>query len=165
VVMERGAGAGGVTVTLALADLVGSATLIAFTVTDVFTVTVGAVNSPDDKIDPAVAVQATAVFDALLTVAVNCLVPADGTVAEVGEMVTETGGGAAAMAIESCFVPVCGVAEESLTCAVKVNVPETLGVPLIAPVELFSDNPPGRAPAVTLQLYGGVPPEAASAAL
>ena len=42
---------------------------------------------------------------------------------------------------------------------------EETGIPLIAPVELFGANPPGREPAVMLQLYGAVPPEAASVAL
>jgi hypothetical protein len=67
-------------------------------------------------------------------------------------VVIVNGGGAAAIAIESCLLADCGVAAESFACTVKENVPELLGFPLIAPVELFSDNPPGRAPAVTLQL-------------
>jgi hypothetical protein len=80
-------------------------------------------------------------------------------------VVMVNGGGAAAIAIESCLLADCGVAAESFACAVKVKVPEALGVPLMAPEELLSVSPPGRAPAVTLQLYGAVPPEAASVVL
>ncbi len=69
------------------------------------------------------------------------------------------------MLIESCLLAVCGVEEESVAWTVNVKVPEALGIPLIAPVELFGANPPGREPAVMLQLYGAVPPEAASVAL
>ena len=81
-------------------------------------------------------------------------------------LVMDNGGGAAAaMLIESCLLAACGAEEESVVCTVKVKVPEADGVPVIAPVELFSDNPPGREPAVKLQLYGVVPPDAASVAL
>ncbi len=59
----------------AVADLVGSATLVALTVTVVFAVTVGAVNSPELEIVPAEADQITEVFVIPVTVAVNCLVP------------------------------------------------------------------------------------------
>ncbi len=72
------------------------------------------------------------------------------------------GGAAAAMLIENCLLAVCGVADESFACTVKVKEPEALGVPLIAPEELLSVRLPGRAPAVMLQLYGAVPPEAAT---
>ena len=72
---------------------------------------------------------------------------------------------AAAMLIESCLLTVCGGEEESVACTVKVKVPEALGVPLIAPVEEFRLSPVGIAPTVMLQLYGVVPPDAASVAL
>src|SRR6185369_3055656 len=42
---------------------------------------------------------------------------------------------------------------------VKLNVPETVGVPLIRPVPAVIVNPLGSEPAVTAQLYGNVPPE------
>jgi len=40
-----------------------------------------------------------------------------------------------------------------------------VGVPVIAPVLLFRLNPRGRVPAVTLQVYGLVPPDSLSVAL
>jgi len=53
---------------------------------------------------------------------------------------------------------------ESVTCAVIVKLPDAVGVPLSAPVAPFSVTPAGRAPAVIDQLYGVVPPVAASVA-
>jgi hypothetical protein len=50
--------------------------------------TLGAVNNPLPEMLPLLAVQLTAVFDVLMTVATNCCVPAEGTVAETGEMPT-----------------------------------------------------------------------------
>jgi hypothetical protein len=69
--------ADGFTVTLACADFVVSATLVAFTVIVVVVVTLGAVNKPLLEIVPPVAAQVTLVFDVLLTMAPNCCVPAD----------------------------------------------------------------------------------------
>jgi hypothetical protein len=40
-----------------------------------------------------------------------------------------------------------------------------VGVPVIAPVDVFSDRPAGRVPEVRDQVYGVVPPVAASVAL
>ena len=51
---------------------------------------------------------------------------------------------------------------ESVTCAVIVKLPDAVGVPLSAPVPPFSVTPVGNAPAVMDQLYGVVPPVAAS---
>jgi len=51
-------------------------------------VTLGAVNSPLVEIVPPVALQVTAVFEVLLTVAENCCFPAEGTLAVVGETAT-----------------------------------------------------------------------------
>jgi hypothetical protein len=48
-----------------------------------------------------------------------------------------------------------------VTFTVKLNVPEEVGVPEIAPVEAVKVNPAGNAPALMLQLYGVVPPLAA----
>jgi hypothetical protein len=42
------------------------------------------------------------------------------------------------------------------------DVPTAVGVPPITPVEAFRFSPAGRLPAVTDQLYGVVPPVAAS---
>jgi len=49
---------------------------------------------------------------------------------------------------------------ESVTCTVKLDVPTAFGVPLITPVDVFSDNPAGKLPTEIAQLYGVVPPVA-----
>ena len=53
-----------------------------------------------------------------------------------------------------------------VACTVKVDVvpaaPAGDGVPLITPVDAFSASPPGSAPDTTDQLYGPLPPVAAS---
>jgi hypothetical protein len=64
--------------------------LVAVTVAVLEEVTLGAVNTPLLEIVPLLADQLTAVFDALLTVAVNCCVPADITLVEFGEILTLT---------------------------------------------------------------------------
>ena len=56
---------------------------------------------------------------------------------------------------------VCGEPAESCAWIVKFAVPAVVGVPLIAPVPAFNVSPAGSAPAVTLHVYGGVPPVAA----
>jgi len=81
---------GGVMVTVALADFVVSAWLVALTVTVVVVVTVGAVKRPALEIMPPLVDHVTAVFVEPATVALNCWVPPDGTVANVGEMEMET---------------------------------------------------------------------------
>jgi hypothetical protein len=48
----------------------------------------------------------------------------------------------------------------SVTDALKANVPEVAGVPLIIPV-IPRERPGGNIPEVTVQVYGGVPPWAA----
>ena len=51
--------------------------------------------------------------------------------------------------IEQLLVVVpAAVPRESTTWAVKLNVPAVVGVPVIAPVELFKVKPVGNAPAV-----------------
>jgi hypothetical protein len=82
--------AGGSTVTLACADCVLSATLVAVTVTLVVAVTLGAVNMPLDEIVPFEADQVTEGLEALLTVAENCCVVPATISAEVGVMETDT---------------------------------------------------------------------------
>ena len=52
----------------------------------------------------------------------------------------------------------------SVTCAVKLAVPAVRGVPLSTP-SLLSAMPAGREPEVMVQVYGVVPPLAASSAL
>jgi hypothetical protein len=63
----------------------------------------------------------------------------------------------------SDFVAVSELASVTLT--VKVLVPVPVGVPEITPVVEARVNPAGKAPEVTDQLYGVVPPVAASVAL
>jgi signal peptidase I len=63
---------GGCIVTVALADIVGAAVLVAVTTTFVFEFTIGAVYIPSGSADPAVADHVTLVSGAPLTVAVNC---------------------------------------------------------------------------------------------
>ena len=81
--------AAGLTVTVALADLEVDATLVAVTVTVVLVETTGAVNKPVLEIVPAAADQVTVCFEVLATVAVNCCVPPEEVVTEVGETETE----------------------------------------------------------------------------
>jgi hypothetical protein len=65
--------------------------------------------------------------------------------------------------IESAFVAVPAVGlVESVTFTVKLNVPVVVGVPVIAPVEVFSERPLGNEPVVTDHAYGVTPPEAAT---
>jgi hypothetical protein len=65
------------------------------------------------------------------------------------------------MVIVKACVAVCAVGVvESVTLAVNENEPDAVGVPEIVPAE-ESVKPAGRAPALTLQLYGVVPPLAA----
>lgn len=80
----------GLTVTDADALCVVSAWLVAVTVTVVVDETDGAVYIPVLEMLPAVAAQVTAVFVVLLTVAVNCFVAAEVTVAVDGVIDTET---------------------------------------------------------------------------
>ena len=69
---------------------------------------------------------------------------------------------AAAMVMVKVCVAVCAVGVvESVTLAVKENEPEAVGVPETAPA-VERVKPAGNAPALTLQLYGVVPPEAAN---
>lgn len=48
----------------------------------------------------------------------------------------------------------------SVTPTVKFEVPALVGVPLITPA-VDSDNPAGKVPVETAQVYGAVPPTAA----
>jgi hypothetical protein len=69
----------------------------------------------------------------------------------------------ATIKIEVAAVAVFGVALESLTCIVKIEVAAVVGVPVIAPVDAVRFNPAGSDPDETLQLYGVTPPFAAAA--
>ena len=79
-------------------------------------------------------------------------------------MLIVTGGvTVAATAMLRFAVAVFAGALESATRTVKDTVPAAVGVPLICPAPL-SVNPFGNAPALTDQLYGVVPPLAATVA-
>lgn len=70
-----------------------------------------------------------------------------------------------AIVMLSCLVADMGVAAESWTFTVKVDVPAAVGVPEIAPLLALSDRPFGRLPVVMLQERFPVPPLAAKVAL
>jgi hypothetical protein len=53
----------------------------------------------------------------------------------------------------------------SITCTVKLLVPDPVGVPEIAPVPGASVNPVGKFPETSDQVYGGVPAVAVNVAL
>jgi hypothetical protein len=71
-------------------------------------------------------------------------------------VVTEGDCAAAPTVTLNTFVPVLFAA--SVTCTVNDTVPAVAGVPEIAPVDAAKLNPAGSVPAITLQLYGVVPP-------
>ena len=52
--------------------------------------------------------------------------------------------GAAWMVIDRFKLPVTPLL--SVTCTVKLDVPDVVDVPLITPVEELSDSPPGKVP-------------------
>lgn len=80
------------TLTVALALLVVSATLVARTVTELEEVTLGAVNTPVLVIVPALADQVTEVLLLPETVAENCWVPPEARLTLLGETETLTAG-------------------------------------------------------------------------
>jgi hypothetical protein len=82
----------GVTTTVAAECLVVSAVLVAVTVTLVLLFTAGAVNMPPPETAPAVEDQVTAVLLVPCTVAANCWVLPDATLALFGETATLTVG-------------------------------------------------------------------------
>ena len=53
----------------------------------------------------------------------------------------------------------------SFTCTVILLVPVAVGVPVMAPVLAFNDNPAGNVPTVIDHVYGVAPPVAASVVL
>ncbi len=71
----------------------------------------------------------------------------------------------AATLIASCCEAHCGAEDASVTFTVNGNVPDCVGAPATTPVEAFRLKPLGRVPEGMLQLYGEVPPLAASVAL
>jgi hypothetical protein len=79
------------------------------------------------------------------------------------DVVMETGGAAAFTVMLRAAVAVWLAA--SWTLAVKVLVPEPVGVPVIAPVLALRIKPAGRVPERIDHVYGWVPPVAVKAAL
>jgi hypothetical protein len=79
-----------VTVAVAVAWTVGSATLLAVTVIEFVLLLAGAVNSPFAEMLPAVADHVTAVLLVLLTAAANCNFPLGASDAAAGEICTFT---------------------------------------------------------------------------
>ena len=107
---------------------------------------------------PALTLQVYGVVPPLACSVVEYAVPA---VPPGNDVVVTVGGcGAAATAILKAFVPVLFAA--SFTCTVNDTVPAAVGVPEITPVDATRFNPAGNVPALTLQLYGVVPPLACS---
>ena len=47
----------------------------------------------------------------------------------------------------------------SVAVIVKLYVPALVGVPLMTPVDAFSESPEGSAPAVSANVMGAVPPD------
>jgi len=154
--MTTGGGGGGVTVTDAVADLVGSAVLVAVTVAEVLAVTVGAVYRPVPDIFPGEADQVTATLDVLVTNAVNCSVPPEATVAVAGVTVTATG--AITVRVKD-LEEVCFGEEESVTSTVILNWPVCDVVPESHPADCTA-IPVGSEPEESVQVKGAVPPVA-----
>jgi hypothetical protein len=106
---------------------------------------------------PALTLQLYGVVPPLACSVVEYAVPA---VPPANDVVVTVGGWvAAATAILKAFVPVLFAA--SVTCTVNETVPAVVGVPEITPGDVRL-NPAGNVPALTLQLYGVVPPLACS---
>lgn len=114
-----------VTVTAALADLVEAKALWAVTVTALGGTAEGAVYTPVEEIVPADVLppdvlftsQFTEVFVAPVTVAVNCWVAPVSTLTALGDIATDTGGGAA----KTVTAALADCADVAL-CAVTVTV-------------------------------------------
>jgi hypothetical protein len=124
-----------VTVTVALADLVGSATLVAVTTND--PAAAGAVYKPAALTVPLVADQVTAVLALPVTVAVNCRVALTATDAVVGLTVTATTGAAAVTATAALAdlvgsATLVAVTANDPAAAPAVYRPEALTVPPVA---------------------------------
>ncbi len=106
---------GAVTVTVALADLVESATLVAFTV--YAPAVVGAVYSPELEIVPPVADHVTALLPLPLIVAENCCVAPDARLTNDGAIATDTTGA------ETVTVAVADLVASTILVAVMLYVP------------------------------------------
>jgi hypothetical protein len=148
--------ASGFTVTVAREYLVGSATLVAVTVAVEVVVTLRAVNSPLLEIVPPSAVQVTAEFELLLTVAENCCVPADGTLALLGETRTLTP--VPPPTVMDTVTSPRSAFGKSVINTRKLKDPAVVGVPATVPVVVFRYSPGGTTPRTRANRYGAVPP-------
>jgi len=122
----------------------GSATLVAVTLAVVVAVTLAAVNNPLLEIVPPVADQVTAVFDVLPTVAENCCVPPEGTLALLGETVTLTA--VPPLTTKYTVTSPRFAFGKSVTFTRKLNDPAAVGVPATVPVVVLKDSPGGIVP-------------------
>src|SRR5689334_4597954 len=66
------------------------------------------------------------------------------------------------MTTENVVVAAAAGDPESASCAVNVNEPAVVGLPVMAPVVAFNANPAGSDPVTIDHLYGVIPPLAAS---
>jgi len=145
--------------TVALAVLVGSAVLVAVTVTLVEVTTLGATNTPLLEIVPALADHVTLPFLLPETDALNCLLPPELRLTLVGEIVMLT-------EVPECLFTAIEpwtfalLPWASVTCAQKYFVVALQGFPVIAPVLVLNDMQAGRLPSISANLYGELPPAA-----
>ena len=65
----------------------------------------------------------------------------------------------------NCLVAICCGVPESVACAVKLDMPAVVGVPVIAPVAAFKVRPAGKVPTEIAHVTAGVPPLDCSVAL
>ena len=72
-------------------------------------------------------------------------------------------GGEVTLMLKPLLAVAAGLAE-SVARTVKLKVPLAVGVPVMAPVAAFKLSPAGSEPLVIDQVYGAVPPLAASVA-
>src|ERR1700728_1449244 len=80
------------------------------------------------------------------------------------DVVVTDSGGAVTVTVSGALAD-AGVLSESVTSTVKLSGPVTVGLPVIAPVAGCRVSPAGSDPALIDQVYGLVPPVAASWAL
>jgi hypothetical protein len=150
-VRAKAGGAGGAcatsTLTIADADFVESAMLVATRWKVDEAVTLGAVNIPDDETVPPDAVHFTAGVLAFVTRARNWWLAPEDIVTLAGEISTETGllGAACCTFTKKVFTP-SAMLFLSVTEIVKLNLPISLGVPETVPVVAFRARPGGSVP-------------------
>ena len=131
--------------TVAEPDFVGSALLVAVTVAVVLLLTVGLLYMPVLEIVPSLADHFTATSEVLLTSALNCMEPVDGTVAVPGVTFTTIPAPVfSKTAVWNGCAPSLPLA--SCTRIPKLKVPALLGFPESVPLAAPSINPFGSCP-------------------